>query len=154
MIMEKMPDFDRFEIDELSASVSAEAAADPSLAAAIEDARMLQELLDELVRLRKRAGLTQTDVARLMGVRQPTVSQFETESSDPRISTLQRYARAVGSQVVWQVSFWMGDYAPSTGYATKADSADVRPHKVTVSRKSLALDWAVENGRADFSLAA
>ena len=34
-----------------------------------------------------------------MGVRQPTVSGFETEDSDPRLSTLQRYARAVEARL-------------------------------------------------------
>lgn len=151
---QKKPEFDRFEVDELAVSVAAEAAANPVLAGAIEDANALQALLDELVSLRKRAGLTQTDVARLMGVRQPTVSQFETESSDPRISTLQRYARAVGSQVVWRVASWTSDFAPSAGYATKSDTANVRPHNVTVSRKPLAMDWAAAGARTDFILAA
>ncbi len=34
-----------------------------------------------------------------MGVRQPTVSGFEKGSSDPRLSTVQRYARALDARV-------------------------------------------------------
>ena len=68
---------------------------DPQFRAAYEDAVELQKILDSLVSLRKALGLSQTAVADRMGVRQPTVSGFETEASDPRLSTLQRYARAV-----------------------------------------------------------
>lgn len=63
--------------------------------AAFEDSQTRHRAVDALIRLRNRLGLTQTDVAKSMGVKQPTVSGFETEGSDPRLSTLQRYARAV-----------------------------------------------------------
>lgn len=35
-------------------------------------------------------------MAKLMGVSQSTVSQFENETSDPYLWTLQRYAHALG----------------------------------------------------------
>lgn len=73
----------------------AKAMEDPEYRAGYEDAEAGEELLDALVHARKDARLTQTEVARRMGVRQPTVSQIENEGSDPRLSTLQRYARAV-----------------------------------------------------------
>ena len=69
----------------------------PGVRDASEDISALQEVLDRLIEMRREAKLSQKDLARRMGVKQPTVSQFETESSDPRISTLQRYARAVGT---------------------------------------------------------
>ncbi len=152
--VQKKPDFDQFTVDELDASISAEAAHSPTLAAAIDDANALQELLDELVSLRKRAELTQTEVARLMGVRQPTVSQFETESSDPRISTLQRYARAVGSRIVVSVSGQTGLFGASQVYTQKAPAARVRSPRIPVNRNQVAYDWAVESPRTDFTLAA
>jgi DNA-binding XRE family transcriptional regulator len=58
------------------------------------------ELIDDLVRAREALGVTQSAIARRMGVSQPTVSGFEHEASDPRLSTVQRYARAVGKRVV------------------------------------------------------
>jgi transcriptional regulator with XRE-family HTH domain len=67
----------------------------PETRAAYEDSQARHHVIDALVRLRNRLGFTQTDVARQMGVKQPSVSGFETEGSDPRLSTLQRYARAV-----------------------------------------------------------
>ena len=58
------------------------------------------EVIDDLVRAREAMGVTQSAIARSMGVSQPTVSGFEHEASDPRLSTVQRYARAVGLRVV------------------------------------------------------
>jgi transcriptional regulator with XRE-family HTH domain len=80
--------------DELESYVRT-ARQDPVFRAAYEDAEERHRLLDSLVGLRRHRRLSQTTVATRMGVRQPTVSGFETEDSDPRLSTLQRYARAV-----------------------------------------------------------
>lgn len=73
---------------------------DAEVRAGYEDHKMHQEVIDTLVRTRKDLGLSQTEVARRMGVSQATVSGFETEMSDPRLSSLQRYARAVGARLV------------------------------------------------------
>lgn len=71
----------------------------PAVKAAYDDARLRSGIVDALIRRRRLLGLTQTDVARSMGVGQPTVSGFETEGSDPRLSTLQRYARSVNASL-------------------------------------------------------
>lgn len=76
---------------------------DPAFRATFEDARSRHEIVDALVARRHLLGLTQADVADAMGVGQPTVSGFENEGSDPRLSTLQRYARAVGASLTIQV---------------------------------------------------
>lgn len=81
----------------------AEELADDEVRAAFEDAQSRNRIVDALVRMRHRLGLTQKDVANSMGVKQPTISGFETEASDPRISTIFRYARAVDSVVAWDV---------------------------------------------------
>lgn len=62
-------------------------------------------LVLRLVKARKEAGLTQTDVAQAMGVSQATVSEFERCSGDdgPRIATVQRYARAVEMRITWRI---------------------------------------------------
>ena len=67
--------------------------------AAYEDVQERHSIVDRLVGLRHLRQLSQTAVAARMGVRQPTVSGFETEDSDPRLSTLQRYARAVEAKL-------------------------------------------------------
>ena len=84
--------------DELEAYLI-EARQDPVFRAAYEDAEERHSILDRLVGLRRHRRLSQSVVAARMGVRQPTVSQFETEDSDPRLSTLQRYARAVEAKL-------------------------------------------------------
>jgi len=76
---------------------------DPAIRAAFEDSHTRHELIQCLVELRKRAGVTQKELADAMGVKQPAVSGFETEDSDPRLSTLQRYARALGHAIVVDV---------------------------------------------------
>jgi transcriptional regulator with XRE-family HTH domain len=51
-----------------------------------------------LVHLRIQQGITQAQVARRMGVTQPTVSEFEQQGQEGRgysIGTIQRYARAI-----------------------------------------------------------
>lgn len=72
-----------------------ESMADPAYRAAFEDAHAIHRLLASLVGMRKVRGLRQKQVAERMGVKQPFVSEFERSTGDPRISTLQRYARAV-----------------------------------------------------------
>lgn len=66
---------------------------------AFEDALSLDTLIDQLIELRHLRGVNQSQLAKSMGVGQSTVSGFETESTDPRISTLQRYARALNARV-------------------------------------------------------
>jgi predicted transcriptional regulator len=62
-----------------------------------------RELIDELVRARKRSGLSQTDVAARMGTSQSAVARLETGELDARLSTLERYAAALSHTVDWQV---------------------------------------------------
>jgi transcriptional regulator with XRE-family HTH domain len=72
---------------------------DPLYRASLEDALQRHGLIDSLISCRKSLGLSQTEVANRMGIKQPSISGFETEGSDPRLSTIQRYARAVDSRI-------------------------------------------------------
>lgn len=56
-------------------------------------------VLNALVALRKDRGMRQVDVARAMGIGQPSVSELERGEVSPRLSTLQRYASAVGATI-------------------------------------------------------
>ena len=73
-----------------------EQSSDPEFAAAHNDAQARAELLAACVGLRKQSGLTQADVARSMGSTQSAVSDLEAGATDPRLTTLQRYTRAIG----------------------------------------------------------
>jgi len=84
--------------DDLDAFIE-EQSHDPAFAAAYEDAQTRTELLASCIRLRKEAGRRQADVARAMGTTQSAVSDLEAGATDPRLGTLQRYARAVGARL-------------------------------------------------------
>jgi transcriptional regulator with XRE-family HTH domain len=64
-----------------------------------QSARRRRELLAELVAERRTAGLSQAEVADRMGTSQPAVARVEAGAVDVRLSTLQRYAAAVGRQL-------------------------------------------------------
>lgn len=76
---------------------------DPRFRDSYEDAEAIDQLIDALVERRRSLGSTQTDVSAQMGVKQPTVSGFEKQDSDPRVSTLQRYARAIGARITFEL---------------------------------------------------
>lgn len=56
-------------------------------------------------RVRVRAGLSQTELARLLGTKQPVVSRWESGRDEPRLSTLSRIARACGLRLVLSAEF-------------------------------------------------
>lgn len=116
-----------------------------------EDAQSRSSLIDVLVKLRKTLGITQTEVARRMGVKQPTVSGFENEGSDPRLSTVQRYARAVEMTVTWNLQSC--SWSPRTnGYALNRETHSARFEQTEAS--PLMYDWAqFTSQRNDFALA-
>ncbi|OBA88778.1 hypothetical protein A5633_08390 [Mycolicibacterium elephantis] len=66
------------------------------------------EMLADLVRLRQELGLTQEDVAKVIGRDKSAVSRFERLDSDPRLSTVRRYARAVGALIEHRVTEFAG----------------------------------------------
>jgi transcriptional regulator with XRE-family HTH domain len=58
-------------------------------------------LLDEVLKARAAAGLTQAQVAERVGTTQSAIARLESAASkhSPSIATLQRYARALGYRV-------------------------------------------------------
>jgi transcriptional regulator with XRE-family HTH domain len=63
-----------------------------------------RRLVADLTARRRAAGLSQTEVAARMGTSQSAVARLETGGADVRVSTLERYAAAIGSQLAWQAS--------------------------------------------------
>ena len=61
------------------------------------------ELIDELVRARQESELSQTEIAARMGTSQSAVARLESGELDARLSTVERYAAALGRAVSWQV---------------------------------------------------
>ena len=62
-------------------------------------------LIDELVRARQESQLSQTEIAARMGTSQSAIARLESGELDVRLSTLERYAAAMGRTVDWQVRF-------------------------------------------------
>lgn len=69
----------------------------------MSDTEKAAGLLAQLVALRKDKDLRQVDVAASMGVGQPSVSELERGETNPRLDTLQRYARAIGVRIEFEV---------------------------------------------------
>ena len=67
-----------------------------------------QQLLDALVQVRRERGFTQAQVAESMGVKQPTVADFEAHDSNPTLSRIRRYAHAVGALISHRVELDSG----------------------------------------------
>ncbi|WP_246131131.1 ROK family protein [Cellulomonas aerilata] len=75
--------------------------ADSAAASTFEDAQSRHGLVRALVAARSihKPRLKQTDVARALGASQAAISALENGRSDPRLSVLQRYARACGLEL-------------------------------------------------------
>ena len=76
---------------------------DPDFKAEYDALEEEYQLLREMLQARKRAGLTQKDVAERMGTKAPAVARLEAsgtrEKHSPSISTLRKYAHAVGCRL-------------------------------------------------------
>jgi predicted transcriptional regulator len=60
-------------------------------------------LIEELAEARRVSGASQTEIAARMGTSQSAVARLESGQLDARMSTLERYAAAVGHVVDWHV---------------------------------------------------
>jgi len=73
---------------------------DRKFRAAYERIGPQMELAFTLAEARRKAGLTQADVATRMGTSQAAVARIESGQGAPKRSTIERYARAVGARPV------------------------------------------------------
>jgi predicted transcriptional regulator len=62
-----------------------------------------RQLIEELVRVRRESDLSQTEIAARMGTSQSAVARLESGDLDARLSTVERYAAALGRTLNWQV---------------------------------------------------
>ena len=69
---------------------------DPEFAALWERDRVLDEIADELIRIRCETGMTQAQMAKLIGTKQSAIARLESGNYNPSLSMLQRVARALG----------------------------------------------------------
>lgn len=72
----------------------------PGFDALADDA---DEVIGRLADRRRQLGLSQTEVAARMGTSQSAVARLEAGRSDTRMSTLERYANALGTAIRYGV---------------------------------------------------
>ncbi|HBT97518.1 MAG TPA: transcriptional regulator [Desulfobulbaceae bacterium] len=77
--------------------------ANPAAQAEYERLAPEYELLDELLRARQEAGLTQAELAAKMGAKPPAISRLlkglSTNTHSPSLATLRKYAQACGMKL-------------------------------------------------------
>jgi transcriptional regulator with XRE-family HTH domain len=60
-------------------------------------------LIDTLLSMRKKSGLTQEEIAHRMGTQKGNISRLEKGNSNPSWKTIQNYAHACGFEVLMKV---------------------------------------------------
>ena len=88
-------------LDEIIDERSARNAEFPEL---VEAALRRRQLLRELATRREKLGLSQTLVAARMGTSQSAVARLEAGEIDAKLSTVERFAAALGQKVEWRVA--------------------------------------------------
>lgn len=76
---------------------------DPATRAEYEQQAAEFDMAHELIAARARAGMTQSDVAALMGTTQSAIARLEGGGRAPSLRTVQRYAKAVGARAVVRI---------------------------------------------------
>jgi DNA-binding XRE family transcriptional regulator len=76
---------------------------DPATRAEYENQAAEFNMAHELIAARARAGMTQSDVAALMGTTQSAIARLEGGNRAPSLRTVQRYAKAVGARAVVRI---------------------------------------------------
>jgi transcriptional regulator with XRE-family HTH domain len=75
----------------------------PDLETLTQDSSRQREIIRSLRSFREHRGLSQEDVGKAMRTGQPSIARLESGEIDPKISTLARYARALGLVLDWVV---------------------------------------------------
>ena len=76
---------------------------EPAFSQLVDAALHRRELLRALAHRREQLGLSQTTVAARMGTSQSSVARLEAGEADARLSTIERFAAAVGHTVEWRL---------------------------------------------------
>lgn len=122
------------------------------------------EMLEQLVALRKKMGLTQQAVADRMKRDKAAVSNFERLSVDPHLSTIRRYAAAIGASITHEVKEFdpiaAASYEPDFAAGPTANSVDDSAQRLEVYRiehkpfhqtsPRLNLKWSRLMGRIEY----
>ena len=86
-------------MDDLEKWIKKKAKENPDFPSLVDAALERRELLKKLTLLREKSGLTQGQVAELMGTKQPNVSRLESLNTDVDPETVDKYAAVFGYRV-------------------------------------------------------
>lgn len=73
--------------------------ADPEVQQSYSDLEPRFAVVRQLIELREKHGWTQRDLAERAGMKQPQLARLETGQVEPKLDTLQRLAKAMGSRL-------------------------------------------------------
>lgn len=90
--------------DFLTEIVAERTARNPGFPGLVEAARRRRELLKQLGSQREKLGLSQTAVAAVMGTSQSAIARLEAGDVDAKLSTVERFAAALGRKVEWRIA--------------------------------------------------
>ncbi len=90
--------------DELEEFIADRARAKPDFPHLVDEALARRQLLRELAAQREVEGLTRTVVASRMGTSESAVARLEKGEADAKLSTVGRYAAALGKRVEWRIA--------------------------------------------------
>lgn len=115
-------------------------------------------LLRELVKIRKERGISQGTVGKMLGISQPSVAAFESHDANPKLSTVRRYAHAVGALVSHAVGRDEGQLSsPSAAHGWRTARLDFIVRQSGMQGAVLPLSTgaglSAESTRGNFTLA-
>lgn len=116
--------------DELDELIAGRFESNPDFPEMVDAALRAREVLRELAKARIDQRLSQTLVAARMGSSQSVVARIEGGNRDVRLSTLARYAAAVGRRVSWSVAEQKGTTSPRSRERTHSP-APARARRVS-----------------------
>jgi len=122
---------------------------DRGFRAAYEDAEARSRVLGVLVKIRQAFHLTQTQVAQRMQTTQSFVSELENGATDPHLSTLQRYARAVTARLLVTIEMPPdGPWLPADqGAYSGGARVTIRTERPPIEGSDLASTWKSQSPR-------
>lgn len=91
------------EPDALDELIAEQTARDPGFPKLLQAAERRRALLKELAAVRERGSQSQTAVAAGMKTSQSSIARLEGAAGDARISTIDRYAEALGFRIQWHL---------------------------------------------------
>lgn len=64
-----------------------------------DDNEIQTTIVQEVIRARKEKGLTQVELAKISGVKQPVIARLESGATDPQVSTVLRLLVPLGKRL-------------------------------------------------------